>query len=213
MDNKETPSLDEPNVGPADQTKEAPDALSTSSNAGPDVAADTQKQPDHGSVKSVQAQEVCPAYQPKGKPVSIIPWSPEDLKTTDSPPMDAPYITGGDATQLTGPELIAGIYVNIPRSPRLWTGDQLKVTWGYNTFYSTITESTSRKGPRQIQYLNSEELAQYADGEVYVQYEVVRGNRLIGISEKLKVTLKGTGNGRARNPNRRHGIRRRKLPF
>lgn len=131
----------------------------------------------------------------------------------DSPPcFDPPYITGGSVDGLSDAQLIAGIFVNIPRSPRLWAGDQLKLRWGYNTFYSTVPESKGRSGPRLVHYLNSERLCDYENGVVEVRYEVVRRSRLVGISYPLRVTLLGESKGRYRS-SRRNRARRRLSAF
>jgi hypothetical protein len=208
MDNKDTPLPVEQNVSNTDINDN-----NTASAAAVTAKGGTHERVEPGSGATDKAQELCQSYLPQGKPTAGIPWSDEDLEDGPGATLEAPYITGADADHLTQPELIVGVYLNIPRSPKIWTGDQLKITWGYNTFYSTIAEATTRKGPRLVQYLNSQELAHYDDGEVFVYYEVVRGNRLIGISEKLKVTLLGIRKSRTRSTLRRHAIRHRKLPF
>lgn len=137
----------------------------------------------------------------------------EDVEDDErpTPTFQAPFISPEGLSTITHEQLVAGIFINVPRSPRLWIGDQLKMRWGYNTYYTTIAEPTSRKGPRLTQYLNSERLGAYPDGEVEVRYEVVRRSRLVGISETLTVTLSGNGQARSKPPVRGRAIRRRKL--
>jgi hypothetical protein len=217
MDNKDTPLPVEQNISTASKTNKVPDTSSTLSldtPVAPEATTSDCHEPESaGSTQQSKIQEACNKYIPLARSNPTLPWAQEDFQSGATASLAAPYISNADASHLTEPQLIVGVYINIPRSPKLWAGDQLKLTWGYNTFYCTITEPKDRKGPRLIQYLNSEKLAHYKDGEVYVYYEVVRGNKLVGVSEKLKVTLSGIPKGRARNPNRRHGIRRRKLPF
>lgn len=140
------------------------------------------------------------------------PWKQEQALLDPTPSFEAPYITGASADRLTDSELISGIFLNIPRSPRLWVGDQLKLRWGHNTFYTTIGESKGRNGPRLIQYLNNESLADYDNGLVEVRYEVVRRSRLVGISETLTINLHREGERRRRSVNRTRAIRRRRAP-
>lgn len=129
-----------------------------------------------------------------------------------TPVFEAPYLNNNDSGIVTYDQLVTGIFINVPRSPKLWAGDQLKMRWGYNTYYTTITEPTSRTGPRLTQYLNSERLGDYPEGVVEVRYEVVRRARLIGVSETLKLTLSSEGKPRPKPPSRGRAIRRRKLP-
>ncbi|MFJ3486308.1 hypothetical protein ACIPL1_23335 [Pseudomonas sp. NPDC090202] len=138
------------------------------------------------------------------------PWQPVSDGKDAQVCFDAPYITAGNADALSDAQLIAGIFVNIPRSHRLWVGDQLKLRWGYNTFYTTVGEAKGRGGPRLTQYLNSERLADYENGVVEVRYEVVRRSRLVGISHTLLVTLLGQSKGRYRSSSRTRAMRRRK---
>ena len=128
-----------------------------------------------------------------------------------TPTFKAPFLSPEGLSSITHEQLVAGIFINVPRSPRLWVGDQLKMRWGYNTYYTTIAEPTCRTGPRLTQYLNSERLGAYPDGVVEVRYEVVRRSRLVGISETLEVTLTGNGQAWPKPPPRGRAIRRRKL--
>jgi hypothetical protein len=157
------------------------------------------------------SKETAVTYPDYLQSVPSFPWQPDEETVRANPIYPAPYLSGNTPDSVTYEQLIIGVYINIPRSPRLWVGDQLRMRWGYNTFYTTIPESKRRTGPRLIQYLNSERLGDYEDGVVEVRYEVVRRSRLIGVSETLKVTLIGDGKPRPRAPSRIRGIRRRKL--
>lgn len=157
------------------------------------------------------AKETALIYSDYLQNVQSFAWQPDEESMAATPTFAAPYITGLPSGNLTQEQLIAGIFINVPRSPKLWVGDQLKMRWGYNTFYTTVAESNGRTGPRLTQYLNSEKLGDYKNGEVDVRYEVVRRSRLVGVSETLKVTLSGDGKGHPRPPNRARAIRRRKL--
>jgi hypothetical protein len=139
------------------------------------------------------------------------PWQDNEENLRANPIFPAPYLSGDTPDRVTQEQLIVGVYINIPRSPKLWAGDQLRLRWGYNTFYTTVTESRGRTGPRLVQYLNSERLGDYKDGIVEVLYEVVRRSRLIGVSETLRVELHGVGKTPRRPPSRTRAIRRRKL--
>jgi hypothetical protein len=130
-----------------------------------------------------------------------------------APVFSAPYITGGDADALTEAQLHMGIYINIPRSSKLWFGDHLKLRWGQNTFYTTIGKVEGRDGPRQVQYLNNEALGNYESGRVEVRYEVVRRTKLVGISETLTVKLPRQSKRRGKaSPSGRPPRRRRVQP-
>jgi hypothetical protein len=130
------------------------------------------------------------------------PWA--QIESTNKKPLVllAPYLTGVNVDKVTVEQLIEGIYINIPRSKNLWKGDQLRIVWGYNTFYTTLEGSPQRDEPRLVQYMNSEQLADYQSGVVNVHYEVVRRSRLVGISETLKVTLHGKRRPGAKPPRR-----------
>ncbi|MEX6666465.1 MULTISPECIES: hypothetical protein [unclassified Pseudomonas] len=137
------------------------------------------------------------------------PWHHEMKHPPPAPVFEAPFITGADPEGPTDAQLHVGIYINIPRSPKLWFGDHLKLRWGHNTFYTTIGKVEGRKGPRLVQYLNNETLADYESGCVEVRYEVVRRAKLVGISETLTVNLprlrkrRGKGSPPGRPPRRR----------
>jgi hypothetical protein len=155
------------------------------------------------------AAENALAYAAQLQSAPGFPWRHDETHPDPAPAFAAPYITGGDAEGLTEAQLNVGIYINIPRSPKLWLGDHLKVRWGHNTFYTTIGKSEGRKGPRLVQYLNNETLADYESGQVEVRYEVVRKARLVGISDTLTVNLprlrkrRGKGSPPGRPPRRR----------
>ena len=157
------------------------------------------------------SKETAIAYPDHLQGVSAFPWQPNEESIRATPTFPAPYLSDNTTGRVTQEQLISGVFINVPRSPRLWAGDQLRMRWGYNTFYTTVSESKGRTGPRLTQYLNSERLGDYKDGIVEVRYEVVRRSRLIGVSEVLRVVLEGDGKPRARPPSRTRAIRRRKL--
>jgi hypothetical protein len=141
------------------------------------------------------------------------PWHHDSQDPNPTPVFSAPYITGGDADALTEAQLHMGIYINIPRSSKLWFGDHLKLRWGQNTFYTTIGKVEGRDGPRQVQYLNNEALGNYESGRVEVRYEVVRRTKLVGISETLTVKLPRQSKRRGKaSPSGRPPRRRRVQP-
>ncbi len=156
-------------------------------------------------------KETAATYPTYLQSVPSFPWQPDHETMNATPTFAAPYLTDVKSGSVTREQLITGIFINVPRSPKLWVGDQLKMRWGYNTFYTTIGESKGRTGPRLTQYLNSDGLGDYKNGVVEVRYEVVRRSRLVGVSETLTVVLRGEGKSRARSPNRTRAIRRRKL--
>jgi hypothetical protein len=141
------------------------------------------------------------------------PWHHESKDPNPVPVFAAPYITGGDAEALTEAQLRMGIYINIPRSSKLWFGDHLKLRWGQNTFYTTVSKVEGRDGPRQVQYLNNEALGDYESGRVEVRYEIVRRTKLVGISETLTVNLPRQSKRRSKtSPPGRPPRRRRVQP-
>lgn len=135
------------------------------------------------------------------------PWTTESTGERKPAVLLAPYLTGLESDILTPEQIVEGVYINIPRSRNLWKGDLIKTVWGYNTFYTTLEANPHRGAPRLIQYMNSEQLTNYQSGVVHVHYEVVRRSRLVGISERLIITL--GGKGRPRNPRRRRSIGRK----
>ena len=157
--------------------------------------------------KSAAEQAMVYAAQLQNAPG--FPWHHEMKHPPPTPVFEAPYITGADPEGPTDAQLNVGIYINIPRSPKLWFGDHLKLRWGHNTFYTTVGKVEGRKGPRLVQYLNNETLADYESGCVEVRYEVVRRAKLVGISETLTVHLprqrkrRGKGSPLDRPPRRR----------
>lgn len=161
--------------------------------------------------KKATAQEIAQNYGDYLQNAPGFPWQPDEETIGATPTFEAPFLTDNPSASVTREQLITGIFINVPRSPKLWVGDQLKMRWGYNTFYTTVTESTGRSGARLTQYLNSEGLANYASGELEVRYEVVRRSRLVGVSETLKVTVQGDNEGPPRANHRGRTIRRRKL--
>lgn len=160
-------------------------------------------------------QEQCTSAQPLEKDqqasrhASGFPWAHDERTDMKTPNLLAPYLTGADADNVTAEQLINGVYVNIPRSRKLWKGDRIKLIWGYNTFYTTLEPNRRRNEPRLVQYLNSEQLANYQDGQVQVHYEVIRRSRLVGVSERLIVHLQA--GGRPRPGRRRRSVRRNRF--
>ncbi|WP_296260980.1 MULTISPECIES: hypothetical protein [unclassified Pseudomonas] len=139
-----------------------------------------------------------------------VPWEVAQQATKAAPTLPAPFLTGVNDGVVTEEQLITGVYINIPRTPRIWAGDQLKMRWGNSTFYTTIGEANGRTGPRLIQYLNAEKLGSYKTGAVEIRYEVVRRARLVGVSETLQIVLRSDGKTHPKTL-RGRAIRRRKL--
>ncbi|MFK3796194.1 hypothetical protein [Pseudomonas sp. NPDC088444] len=133
----------------------------------------------------------------------------EELKAAN-PTLAAPYLDGHESGVLTQEELIAGVYVNVPRSARIWTGDYLKMRWGSNCFCTVLTVPEERDGPRLTQYVCLDRLAKYETGKIAVRYEVVRRARLVGVSETLIIMVRGSKT-RPKWSNRGRAIRRRRL--
>ncbi len=159
-----------------------------------------------GSLDFLDAEDSVDVYKEALKRAPGFPWS---HTTVGNKPVIllAPYLTGVDVDRITPEQIVAGVYINIPRSKTLWKGDHIKVVWGYNTFYTTLEENPHRDEPRLVQYLNSEQLVNYQNGEVHVHYEVVRRSRLVGVYERLKINLEGKG--RPRSGTRRRSMRRK----
>ena len=122
----------------------------------------------------------------------------------------APFVSQAKAQMLARSELLDGVRINIPRSPKLWVGDQLKLRWGTITYYSVIGEPKSRTGPREMRYLSGAHLGRSKNGLVEVSYEVLRRSKLVGISEPLILMLTGDNNPCPTSPDRTRAIRRRK---
>lgn len=138
------------------------------------------------------------------------PWELDQEAMKATPTLPAPFLTGDKDGVVTEEQLITGIYINIPRSAKIWAGDQLKMRWGNSTFYTTVGEANGRSGPRMIQYLNAEKLGSYKTGAVEIRYEVVRRARLVGVSETLQIVLRSDGKNHPKTL-RGRAIRRRKL--
>lgn len=122
----------------------------------------------------------------------------------------APFVTEAKAQMLPRSALLNGIRINVPRSPKLWTGDQLKLRWGTTTYYSVIGEPKGRTGPRETRYLSGAHLGRSKNGLVEVSYEVLRRSKLVGISEPLILMLTGDPSASPTSPDRTRAIRRRK---
>lgn len=180
---------------------------STASNSSVPLYEDLQAVPAPGAT----ARETAIIYSNYLQSAPGFPWQPTEESMSATPTFAAPYLTHNESGIVTQEQLITGIFINVPRSPKLWAGDQLKMRWGYNTYYTTIGESTNRSEPRLTQYLNCERLGDYKNGEVEVRYEVVRRSRLVGVSETLKLIVCDEGKGRPKPTSRKRSIRRRKL--
>ncbi|WP_110947152.1 hypothetical protein [Pseudomonas bohemica] len=137
-------------------------------------------------------------------------WEVDQQAKKATPTLPAPFLSGDKDGVLTEEQLISGVYINIPRSAKIWSGDQLKMRWGNSTFYTTVGEANGRSGPRMIQYLNAEKLGSYKTGAVEIRYEVVRRARLVGVSETLQIVLRSDGKNHPKTL-RGRAIRRRKL--
>jgi hypothetical protein len=139
------------------------------------------------------------------------PWSPTKEKDTviTTPNLLAPFLSGANAQAVTPEQMVAGICINIPESEMLCARDQIKLIWGQNTFYTAIESKPSPAEPSLAQYINSEQIAHYQNGEVCIRYEVIRSSHVVGISKTLKINLEG--NGRPRSGRRRRSVKRRSI--
>jgi hypothetical protein len=145
----------------------------------------------------VTANETAIIFEHYLRSIPSFPWQPHEESMDATPVFEAPTLANNKTGIVTREQLIDGIFIEVPRSPKLWTGDQLKMRWGYNTFLTTVGESKTRTGPRLTQYLAHAALADYKNGFVEVSYEVVRRSRLVGVSEVLTVVLKGDSKRRS----------------
>lgn len=145
----------------------------------------------------VSANETAIIFEHYMRSVPSFPWQPHEASMDATPVFEAPTLANNKTGVVTREQLIAGVFIEVPRSPKLWAGDQLKMRWGYNTFLTTVGESKTRTGPRLTQYLAHAALADYKNGFVEVSYEVVRRSRLVGVSEVLTVVLKGSAKRRS----------------
>lgn len=146
---------------------------------------------------NVTANETAIIFEHYLRSVPSFPWQPHEASMDATPVFEAPTLVNNKSGIVTREQLIDGIFIEVPRSPKLWAGDQLKMRWGYNTFLTTVGESKNRTGPRLTQYLAHAALADYKNGFVEVSYEVVRRSRLVGVSEVLTVVLKGSAKRRS----------------
>jgi hypothetical protein len=154
----------------------------------------------------VTANETALIFEHYLRSVPSFPWQPHEATMDATPVFAAPTLVNNKSGVVTREQLIDGVFIEVPRSPKLWAGDQLKMRWGYNTFLTTIGETKGRNGPRLTQYLAHAALADYKNGFVEVSYEVVRRSRLVGVSEVLTVVLKGSAKRRlSRNRALRRG--------
>jgi hypothetical protein len=205
-----------PKNTPFDGDKESVDNPTTGANAPQDPCVDKGSVPLYEDLHAIAPAEASAAeaallYSHHLQNAPGFPWQPERKEPNPTPCFAAPYITGGDSNNLTYSQVISGIFLNIPRSPKLWVGDQLKLRWGHNTFYTTVAESKGRDGPRMVQYLNNESLVDYESGIIEVHYEVVRRSRFVGISETLCINLNREGRRRRKSAPRPHAARRRRM--
>lgn len=161
--------------------------------------------------KTMTAAEVAVVYANYLQNVPGFPWQQDDEKQDTTPCFSAPYITGTDAEVITDTQLNSGVFLNIPRSPKLWIGDQLKLRLGQTTFYTTIGKSQGRDGPRLVQYMNNEALGNQKNGLVEIRYEVVRRSKLVGISESLSIHLHRENKRTYKSSSRTRAVRRRRL--
>lgn len=129
------------------------------------------------------------------------------------PIFSAPCVTQAEGHFLGRHHLLDGVRIDIPRSSKLWAGDQLRLRWGSGTYCSSIGEPKNRKGPREIRWLNGKHLARSTNGLIQVSYEVFRRSRLVGISECLTLMLTGElrRSPQSTEQTRIRAIRRRKL--
>jgi hypothetical protein len=140
------------------------------------------------------------------------------FQTTEEMEIDpifiAPTVTQAEGNYLAREHLMSGVRINIPRSSKLWTGDQLRLRWGSGTYCSPISEPTHRKGPREVRWLSGAHLGRSTHGMIQVSYEVFRRSRLVGISESLTLWLTGDLKRSPQQPEkiRLRAIRRRKRP-
>lgn len=210
MDNQ-PPSHSQPIVTDKDNKVNLPNSKSTRRKG---KSPDKNSIPLYEDLQAVPPEEMSAAeqalvYASQLQNVPGFPWHHGTQDPDTAPLFDAPYLTGANPEGPTEGQLHVGIYINIPRSSKLWFGDHLKLRWGHNTFYTTVGKVEGRKGPRLVQYLNNETLADYQSGCVEVRYEVVRRARLVGISETLTVNLprlskrRGKASPRGRTPRRR----------
>ena len=154
--------------------------------------------------------EACALYACYLKDLPGYPWTVQHDLDASTLPLSAPCLVGADAETLSIEQLMAGIYIDIPRSSRIRTGDKLWVRWGRNTFYSTLAKTQQRGGPRLRHPMSCEKLPEYESGTVEVRYEVFRQMRLVGASEPLSVTLQAEGLNHYKRRGRIHTRRRRK---
>jgi hypothetical protein len=145
----------------------------------------------------VTANETALIFEHYLRSVPSFPWQPHEATMDATPVFAAPTLVNNKSGVVTREQLIDGVFIEVPRSPKLWAGDQLKMRWGYNTFLTTVGETKGRNGPRLTQYLAHAALADYKNGFVEVSYEVVRRSRLVGVSEVLTVVLKGSAKRRS----------------
>lgn len=197
------------------QTKSTKDPLLDNSEELNQAKFNTASVPHYEDLHATQppgatANETATFYSEHLQSVLGFPWELDEEAMTATPTLPAPFLTGDRDGVVTEEQLIIGVFINVPRSAKIWAGDQLKMRWGTSTFYTTIGESSGRTGPRLIQYLNAEKLGSYKTGAVEIRYEVVRRSRLVGVSETLKIVLRSDGKNHPKTL-RGRAIRRRKL--
>jgi hypothetical protein len=135
-------------------------------------------------------REVIAHYSPFVRHVpQLICQSAEDMEV--DPIFAAPSVMQAEGQFLAREHLLSGVRINIPRSSKLWAGDQLRLRWGSGTYCSPVGEPKSRKGPREIRWLSGRHLSRSHNGLIEVSYEVFRRSRLVGISEALTLMLIG----------------------
>ncbi|MDH0745400.1 hypothetical protein N5D61_03445 [Pseudomonas sp. GD03842] len=165
----------------------------------------------HAGPRSLSTQDQIPAEYSRGlNSILDMAWRLDEAIKTANPTLAAPSIEGHPSSVLTQEQLMAGVYVNIPRSSRIWSGDHLKMRWGSNTLFTVVPVADDRHGPRMRQFVCLDRLAKYETGEIDVRYEVVRRARLVGISETLTIKVYGSKT-RPRSAHPMRAIRRRRL--
>lgn len=137
-------------------------------------------------------------------------WEIDEQAEKAMPTLPAPYLLGGRNGEITTEQLAEGVLINVPRCSKIWTKDQLKMRWGKSTFYTSVPPPLKRNEPRLRQFLTAEGVPNDRTGLIDIRYEVVRRNRLIGVSETLTIYVRDDGKGKP-VPSYGRPIRRRKL--
>jgi len=137
-------------------------------------------------------KEMAAGYSASLNAIAQHAWQLDEECQNAKPTLDAPFICGYESGVVNPEDLVNGVLIQVPRCSKLWAGDQLRMRWGCNTFYSDIPVSASREGGRLAQFINTERLAKYENGEIAIRYEVIRRSRLVGVSHPLTITVRGS---------------------